>query len=177
MYPRSNTWQQRSTSNCAWDNDYLQRRARGPLGATKVHTHEITNALMTLMSLNKPGALYDAAKAPDQQDVPVMARCDPEAMVWQEQALRTQAAQPSIAPIVTRTGHQYRNTWVKGVPISHKSEVQVQAHHHLGVEGRLAAFELVGSKWQLNVINLHVPFEDAKETFLEHLMEAYRQLP
>ena len=48
-------------------------------------------------------------------------------------------------------------------------------HHHLGVEGRLAAYELVGSTWQLNVINVHVPFGDATETFLEHLMEAYRQ--
>ena len=30
--------------------------------------------------------------------------------------------------------------------------------------------------WQLNVINIHVLFEEATETFLEHLMEAYRQL-
>ena len=128
------------------------------------------------MSLNKPGALYDAAKAPDLQNVPVMARCDPDAMVWQEQALKTQAAHPSPTPILTRTGYQYRTTWVQGVPISHKSEVQVHVHHHLGVEGRLAAYELVGPTWQLNVINLHVPFGDATETFLEHLMEAYRQL-
>ena len=49
-------------------------------------------------------------------------------------------------------------------------------HHHLGVEGRLAAYELVGPTWQLNVINVHVPFGDATETFLEHVMEAYRQL-
>ena len=60
--------------------------------------------------------------------------------------------------------------------MSHKSEVQVHIHHHLGVEGRLAAYELVGPTWQLNVINVHVPFGDATETFLEHLMEAYRQL-
>ena len=46
----------------------------------------------------------------------------------------------------------------------------------LGVEGRLAAYELVGPTWQLNVINVHIPFGDATETFLEHLMEAYRQL-
>ena len=49
-------------------------------------------------------------------------------------------------------------------------------HHHLGVEGRLAAYKLVGPTWQLNVINVHVPFGDATGTFLEHLMEAYRQL-
>ena len=29
--------------------------------------------------------------------------------------------------------------------------------------------------WQLNVINVHVPLGDATETFLEHLMKAYRQ--
>ena len=37
-------------------------------------------------------------------------------------------------------------------------------------------YKLVGPTWQLNVINVHVPFGDATETFLEHLMEAYRQL-
>ena len=128
------------------------------------------------MSLNESGALYDAAKAPDLQEVPVMAKCDPDAMVGQEQALKTQAAHPSLTPVLTRTGHQYRTTWVKGVPISHNSEVQVHVHHHLGVEGRLAAYELVGPTWQLNVINVHVPFGDATETFFEHLMDAYRQL-
>ena len=115
------------------------------------------------MSLNEPGALYDAAKAPDLQDVPVMARCDPDAMLWQEQALKTPVTHPGLTPILTRTGHQYRTTWVKGVPISHKSEV-------------LAAYKLDGPTWQLNVINVHVPFGDATETFLKHLMEAYRQL-
>ena len=62
------------------------------------------------------------------------------------------------------------------MPISDKGEVQVDVVHHLGVEGRLAAYELVGPTWQLNVINVHVPFGDATETFVEHLMKAYRQL-
>ena len=128
------------------------------------------------MSLNEPDALYDAAKSPDLQDVPVMARCDPDAMVWQEQALKAEAAHPSLTPIPTRAGHQYRIAWVKGVPISHKGEVQVHVHHHLGVEGCLAAYELVGPKWQLNVIIVHVPFGDATEAFLDHLMEAYQEL-
>ena len=128
------------------------------------------------MSLNETGALYDAAKAPHLQDVPIMAKCDPDAMVWQEQALKTQVVCPNVTPVLTRTGHRYHTTWVKGVPISHKGEVQVHVHHHLGVEGRLAAYKLVGPTWQLNVINVHVPFGDATETFLEHLMEAYRQL-
>ena len=128
------------------------------------------------MSLKEPGALYHAAKAPDLQHVPVMAKCNPDAMVLQEQALKTQAAHPSLTPVRTRTGHQYCTTWVKAVPISHKSEVHVHVHHHLGVEGRLEAYELVGPTWQLNVINVHVPFGDATETFLEHLMDAYRRL-
>ena len=154
----------------------LPRRARDPPGATKARVREVTTALVTLMSLNEPGALYDAAKAPDLQDVPIMAKCDPDAMVWQEQAHKTQAVCPNLTPVLTRTGHQDRTTWIKGVPISHKGEVQVQVHHHLVVEGRLAAYELVGPTWQLNVINVHVPFGDATETFLGHLMEAYRQL-
>ena len=149
---------------------------QGPPGATKARTDEVTTALVNLMSLIEPGALYDAAKAPDLQDVLVMAKCDPNAIVWQEHALKTQAAHPSLTPVLTRTGHQYRTTWVKGVPISHKGEVQVHVHHHLGVEGRLAAYELVGPTWHLNASNVHVPFGDATETFLEHLVEAYRQL-
>ena len=60
--------------------------------------------------------------------------------------------------------------------MSHKGEIQVHVHHHLGVEGRLVAYQLVGPMWQLNVINVHVPFGDATETFLEHVMEAYREL-
>ena len=68
------------------------------------------------MSLNKPGALYNAAKAPDLQDVPVIGKCDPDAMVWQEQALKTQAVCPNLIPVLTRMGHQYRTTWVKECP-------------------------------------------------------------
>ena len=100
-------------------------------------------------------------KAPDLQDVRVMAKCDPDAMLWQEQALKTQVTHPSLTTILPGTGHQYRTTWVKGVPISNRSEVQSHVHHNLGVEGRLATYELVGPTWQLNVVNVHVPFGDA----------------
>ena len=65
------------------------------------------------MSLNEAGALYDTAKAPDLQDVPIMAKCDPEPMVWQEQALKTQAVCTNLTSVLTRTEHQYRTTWVK----------------------------------------------------------------
>ena len=60
------------------------------------------------MSLNEPGALYDAAKALHLQDVPVMTECDPDAMLWQEQALKTQVTPARLTPILARTGHQYR---------------------------------------------------------------------
>ena len=62
------------------------------------------------------------------------------------------------------------------MPISHKCEVQVHVNHHPGSNGRLEAYELVRPTWQLNVINVHVSFGDATETFLKHLMEAYLQL-
>ena len=81
-----------------------------------------------------------------------------------------------LTAILTRTGYQYQTTWVNGVLISHKCEVQVHIHRHLGIEGRLAAYELLGPTWQLNIINVHVPFDDTTDTFLEPLMEAYRQL-
>ena len=118
------------------------------------------------MSLSEPGILYDAVKAPDLQDVPVMAGCDPNAMLWQEQAPKTQVPHPSFTPILAGTGHHYGSTWVKEVPISHKSEVQVHVHHQLGVDSRLTAYELVDQTWQLNVINVHVPFGDPTQTFL-----------
>ena len=43
-------------------------------------------------------------------------------------------------------------------------------------KGRLEAYEVMGPTWQLNVINVHLTFRNATDTFLEHLMRAYRQL-
>ena len=60
--------------------------------------------------------------------------------------------------------------------MSDKREIRVHVHQHLGIEGRLVAYELVGPTGKLNVINVHVLFGDATDRFLEHLMEAYRQL-
>ena len=96
------------------------------------------------MSLNKPGVVYDTAKLPDLRDIPVMAGCDADTMPWQKKALKSHTSGPDFTPILTRTGYQYRTTWVKGVPISHKGEIQVHVHHHLGIESRLAAHKLVG---------------------------------
>ena len=128
------------------------------------------------MFLNEPGVPYDPAKASDLQEITIMAGRDPDAMLWQQQALKTRTDTPNLTPILTKTGYQYQTTWVKGVAMSHKREIHVHIHRHLGIDSRLAAYELVGPTWQLNVINVHVPFGDATDTFLEHLMEAYRQL-
>ena len=130
------------------------------------------------MSLDEPGVMYDAAKAPDLKDIPVFAGCEPDAMLWpeQEQALKSHTTTPNLTPVLTRAGYLYRTTWITGVPISHKREVQVHVHHQLGIKGCLAAYELVGPTWQLNFVNVHVLLADAADTFLELLMVACRQL-
>ena len=78
------------------------------------------------MFLNEPGVLYDAAKASHLQDIPIMAGCDPDAVLWQELALKTRTATPNLTPVLTRTGYKSRTTWVRVLPISHKHQVQVQ---------------------------------------------------
>ena len=88
------------------------------------------------MSLIKPGVVYDTVKAPDQEDLPIIAGCDPNAMLWQKQALKTRTTTPDLTPILSRTGYQYHTTLVKGVPISHKREVQIHVHGRPGIEGR-----------------------------------------
>ena len=128
------------------------------------------------MSLNEPGVVYNTTKASGLQDIPIMAECDPDAMLWQEQAIKTRTDTPKHTAILTRTGYLYHATWVKGVPISQTRKIAVHVHRHLGIEGRLAAYEVLGPNWQLNVINVHVPFGDSADTFVEHLMETYRQL-
>ena len=175
MYESSNGWQQRSTSNCAWGNDYYHAAPGAPQGLPKRKPTKspMRSSLACPWTNQAPCTMQPKLQTYRSS---VIARCDPDAMGWQEQALKTQAAHPSLTPVLTGTGHQYRTTWVRGVPISHKREVQVHVHHHLGVEGRLAAYELVDPTWQLKVINVHGPFRDATETFLEHHMEAYRQL-
>ena len=128
------------------------------------------------MSLNKPGVVYDPTKDSNLQDNPIMAGCDPEAMLWQEQALKTCTDTPNLTQNLTITGYQSENTWRKGVPMSHKRQVHVHVQRPLGIEGRLAPYKLVGPTWQLNVNNVHVPFGDATDAFFEQLTEAYRQL-
>ena len=53
------------------------------------------------MSLNDPGVVYDVAKASERQDIPMMVGCDPDAMLWQEQALKTRTDTLKLIFILT----------------------------------------------------------------------------
>ena len=65
------------------------------------------------MSLNEPGVPYDTANASDFQDTPITAGCDPDAMLWQEKALKTRTDTPNLTLILNRTGYQYQTTLVQ----------------------------------------------------------------
>ena len=69
---------------------WLQARwARRGQPINRAHTHKVTAALVTLMSLEEPGVVYQRAGASVIQDVPVMAGCDLHAVLWQEEAPKT----------------------------------------------------------------------------------------
>ena len=68
-------------------------------------------------------------------------------MLWQEQALETRITTPTLTPTLTRTGYQYRTTWVKGVPIPNKTELQIHVDHHRVINARRASYELVSPTW------------------------------
>ena len=175
MYQKSKRVQQRSTSTCAWDNDYYHAAQATPRGHRGAHprSHQCARHSHVPQRTRHPVQR-------DQSTRPAGRACHDEVRPRRHGVAGTGPQNPGSPPQPNRhphrTGHQYRTTWVKGVPISHNREVQVHVHHHQGVEGRLAAYELVCPKWQLNVINVHVPFGEATETFIEQLMEACWQL-
>ena len=111
--------------------------------------------------------MFHRTKAPDLQDILVMPGCTQDAMRQQQQFLKARA---------TRRGHHYHTARVKGVPTSHRGQIQIHVRGNLSFGGRLAAYQLVDPTWQPNVINVQIPFGDAGETVPEELMEAYRQL-
>ena len=108
----------------------LPRKTTKERATNATHDNEVIRALITLMSLNEPGITCEKTKALDLQDIPVMAACNLDAMLWQVQALNTQAIIPDLTPLLTRLRYQYHTTWVKGVPISHQQEVQVHIYHN-----------------------------------------------
>ena len=99
----------------------------------------------------------------------------PHLLTFQEQGLQRDHP-PETTPIYTPDRKAYKCHWHKGTPLYAQTGIHVHLLHHLSVPGTLGVYEVVGDGWQLNVINAHVPLEDATEPFLQALAEAYRQM-
>ena len=72
----------------------------------RTHAKEVTTALVTPMSQDEPGVMYDTNMAWDLQDIPVMTGCILNATLWQELALKTHMTNSNLSPVLTRTGYQ-----------------------------------------------------------------------
>ena len=99
----------------------------------------------------------------------------PHLLTFQEQGLQRDDP-PEITPIYTPDRKAYKCYWHKGTPLYARTGIHVHLADHLSVPGRLGVSEVVGDRWQLNVMNAHVPFGDATEFFLQALAEAYCQM-
>ena len=99
----------------------------------------------------------------------------PHLLAFQEQGLQRDDP-PETTSIYTPDRKAYKCYWHKGTPLYARTGIHVHLVHHLSVPGRLGVYEVVGDGWQLNVINAHVPFGNAREPFLQALAEAYRQM-
>ena len=99
----------------------------------------------------------------------------PHLLTFQEQGLQRDDP-PETTPIYTPDQKAYKCYWHKGTPLYAQTGIHVHLVHHLSVPGRLGVYEVVGDGWQLNVINIHVPFGEPTEPFLQALAEAYRQM-
>ena len=101
--------------------------------------------------------------------------CVPRLLTFQEQGLQRDDP-PEPTPISTPDQKAYTCYWHKGTPPYARAGIYVHLVHHPSIPGRLSVYEVVGDRWQHNVINAHVPFGDATEPFLHALAEAYRQM-
>ena len=99
----------------------------------------------------------------------------PHLLTFQEQGLQRDDP-PETTPIYTPDRKAYKCYLHKGTPLYARTGIHVHLVHHLSVPGRLGVYEVVGDGWQLNVINVRVPFSDATEPFLQALAEAYGQM-
>ena len=99
----------------------------------------------------------------------------PHLLTFQEQGLQRHDP-PETTPIYTPDQKAYKCYWHKGTPLYARASIHVHLVHHLSIPGRLRSYQVVGDRWQLNVIKTHVPFGDATEPFLQALAEAYRQM-
>ena len=96
-------------------------------------------------------------------------------LAFQEQGLQRDDP-PETTPIYTPDQKAYKCYWHKGTPLYARTGIHVHLVHHLSIPGRLGVYEVIGDGWQLDVINAHVPFGDAKGPFLQATAEAYRQM-
>ena len=99
----------------------------------------------------------------------------PHLLAFQERGLQRDKP-PETTPIYTPDQKAYKCYWHKRTPLYARAGIHVHLVDHLSIPGRLGVYEVVGDGWQLNVINAHVPFSDAREVFLQALAEAYRQM-
>ena len=99
----------------------------------------------------------------------------PRLLTFQEQGLQRDNP-PEPTPIYTPEQKAYKGYWHKGTPLYVRTGIHVHLVHHLSIAGRLSVYEVVGDGWQLSVINVHAPFSDTTEPFLQALAEAYRQM-
>ena len=83
---------------------------------------------------------------------------------------------PEATPIYTLDQKAYKCYWHKGTPLYAPAGIHIHLVQHLSIPGRLSVSEVARDRWQLNVINAHVPFGDTTEPFLQALAEAYRQM-
>ena len=89
----------------------------------------------------------------------------PHLLAFQEQGLQRDDP-PETTPIYTPDQKAYKCYLHKGTPLYAWTGIHVHLVHHLSIPGGLGVYEVVGDGWQLNVINVHVPFGDATEPFL-----------
>ena len=57
-----------------------------------------------------------------------------------------------------------------------RAGIHVHLVHKLSIPERLGVYVVLGDRWQLDVINAHVPFGDATEPSLQALAEVYLQM-
>ena len=75
----------------------------------------------------------------------------PHLLAFQEQSLRRNDP-PETTPIYTPDQKSYKCYWHKGTPLYAQTGIHVHLVHHLSIPGRLGIYDIVGDRWQLNVI-------------------------
>ena len=93
---------------------------------------------------------------------------------FQEQGLQRDDP-PEPTPIYAPDQRAYKCHWHRGTPLYPHASIHVHLLHHLSIPGIPSVYEVVSDGWQLKVFNIHVPFGDATEPFLQVLAEVYRQ--